>query len=95
MATPSREAWDKALWTRLENAAAFDNLTLEEMSRLPDQQILRTPNLGARSLRLLRSAYPRQPRPAAMSDKTAMIEMLKDMIVQCEATIRLLKASDP
>ena len=93
---PAMQTWEKTLWTRLQNAAAADNLTFEQMAQLSDYEIGRTPNLGRKSLALFRSVYPRRPPlplPTGV-DRRALVERLERIIAEASAALAALKADD-
>ena len=83
---------DARLWTRLQNAAEADNVSLAQMGQWSDVQILRAPNLGLKSLRVLRSVYPRHRQPLPVgADRAALIDTLERIVVDAHAALKMLK----
>lgn len=51
------------LTSRIRNCAAQENMTVDEFARLPYSQLRTIPNLGRKSIDLLRESYPETRRP--------------------------------
>jgi hypothetical protein len=46
---------EKAMWARLKGAAAYKGCSLEELAEMSDYQLRITPNLGRKSIELLKN----------------------------------------
>lgn len=49
----------KAKWTRINNCAHNDQMTLAQFAAQDDARLLATPNMGPKCLKLLRERFPK------------------------------------
>lgn len=79
------------MWSRLNNVAHQERMTLEQLAEFSDYELMRWPTLGRKSVQLLRSRYPGlAPSMPPISDKGRIIQELEQARAAITVALKLL-----